>query len=131
MYWRNKYGSDNGNKEDDEKALIQQDSANKNNNCSNNGQRKKFKGKCNNCGKVGHKAVDCWADPKNASKRPAWFKPSEVAAASATEKRSSSELQLINMSWGKYAEAFAEDDDNYDYEANATKAENNAEAHIC
>ena len=81
-----------------------------------NGKKGRFKGKCHNCGKEGHMARDCWNDPKNADKRPAWFKPSEVAAVCTKADKPSDELQLVNMNWGKYAEAFAEDDDDVDYE---------------
>jgi hypothetical protein len=37
---------------------------------------KKFTGKCNRCGKVGHKEAFCWDDPKNADKRPKSWKTS-------------------------------------------------------
>ena len=80
-----------------------------------NGKKGQFKGKCHNCGKEGHMVRDCWNDPKNADKRPAWFKPSEVAAVCTKADKPSDELQLVNMNWGKYAEAFAEDDDDVDY----------------
>lgn len=33
-----------------------------------------FKGKCNECGKFGHKRVDCWNLEENASKRPRGWK---------------------------------------------------------
>jgi hypothetical protein len=59
-------------------------SSNNNNNNSNKNGTGKFKGKCNNCGKVGHMAKDCWDDDANAGKRPAWFKQGgskETAAA--------------------------------------------------
>jgi hypothetical protein len=29
-----------------------------------------FKGKCNSCGKLGHKAEKCWEKEENADKRP-------------------------------------------------------------
>ena len=41
--------------------------------------RKQFKGMCNNCGKLGHKAKDCWDLDKNKSKRPANYKAKESA----------------------------------------------------
>ena len=90
--------------DDDEMALTGQDGKN-----NANRNKKKFKGKCHNCGKEGHMARDCWKDPKNAEKRPAWYK-GEVSATS-TDSKKSNELQLVNVSWGKYAEAFAEEDD--------------------
>ena len=55
---------------DDEMALTAQSGGGK----SNYSGKKKFKGKCNNCGKQGHMARDCWNDPKNADKRPKWYK---------------------------------------------------------
>ena len=33
-----------------------------------------FSGKCDKCGKVGHKKVDCWPDESNKGKRPKWWK---------------------------------------------------------
>lgn len=71
---------------------------------------KKFNGKCNLCGKEGHKDQDCWDNPKNADKCPKWYKPSEVTTA-AQGQRKSEELQLINIGWGQYTEAFAEESD--------------------
>ena len=38
-------------------------------------KQNKFNGTCNQCGKRGHKKVDCWLNPNNKDKRPAWFKP--------------------------------------------------------
>ena len=74
--WTNK-----NEEEDDEMALTIQDG------------HKKFDGKCNLCGKHGHKAVVCWNDPKNADKRPTWWKASEVAGVGASFRKSN-ELQL-------------------------------------
>ena len=51
----------------------------------------KFKGTCNRCGKQGHKAVDCWDDPKNAEKRPQWLKDKMSEVTAVTTSR---ELQL-------------------------------------
>ena len=31
--------------------------------------------RCNHCGKTGHTENNCWNKPKNASKRPKWYKP--------------------------------------------------------
>jgi hypothetical protein len=36
--------------------------------------KKKFKGECRVCGAKGHKAVDCWDNERNKSKRPTWYK---------------------------------------------------------
>ena len=80
----------------------------------NQGGKGKFKGKCHQCGKTGHKATDCWDNTKNADKCPQWFKPSKVTAATNIKK--SEELQLVNVNWGAIAEAFAKDDKNVDYE---------------
>jgi hypothetical protein len=32
--------------------------------------RGKFKGECNNCGKIGHKKYECWKLEENKSNRP-------------------------------------------------------------
>jgi hypothetical protein len=44
-------------------------------------EKGKFKGKCHNCRKVGHRAADCWDDDANASKSPKNYKKSEAALA--------------------------------------------------
>ena len=108
-YYRQVYKKTESTDKNDEMQLVGAGSGGK------NSKKGKFKGKCHNCGKQGHMAKDCWMDPKNADKRPEWFKPSEVSAAASGEKQKSDELQLVNVRWGKYAEAFAEDDDDFDY----------------
>jgi hypothetical protein len=40
--------------------------------CNNGNPR--FKGRCNNCGRTGHKEIDCWLKEENANKRPPYFK---------------------------------------------------------
>ena len=75
-YWRSKY-SETGKSEKDEEDEL-------------NLSTMRFKGTCNHCGKHGHKAVDCWDDPKNADKRPEWMKKKEVAAIGVKSR----ELQL-------------------------------------
>ena len=45
-----------------------------NNKNKKNQNKSKFQGTCHNCGKKGHRAVDCWLDPKNAHKRPNGWK---------------------------------------------------------
>jgi len=45
----------------------------------------RFKGKCNFCGKKGHKKAQCFMNPENKSKRPSWFKPSETNDGSGEE----------------------------------------------
>eukprot|EP00977_Amphora_coffeiformis_P005922 scaffold1253_cov146-Amphora_coffeaeformis.AAC.5 len=108
--WRQKSATKNGGRkdeEDKEMSLAGTDGGK-----GGYGNKKKFSGNCNMCGKKGHRAIDCWNNPKNASKRPSWFKPSEVTAASAdNDEQKSKELQLANMSWGAYEEAFEEEDD--------------------
>ena len=58
------------------------------NNSGNNGRnhqngghyRRRIRGNCNECGKVGHMARDCWLRSENANRRPANFQmPSEQA----------------------------------------------------
>jgi len=113
----------NNKKGDDEMSLVNQDTPSKNSGHQWQGKKGKFAGNCNSCGKKGHKAADCWADPKNAGKRPKWFKsPSEIAAAQAGSTKSE-ELQLVNMSWGQYADQFEEKDD-FDYEAATLELKN-------
>ena len=34
----------------------------------------KFSGKCNGCGKTGHKKADCWMEDANKAQRPKWWK---------------------------------------------------------
>ena len=52
------------------------------------------------------------------SKRPEWYKPKTEVGASGTDQKSD-EMQLVNVSWGQYAEEFAEDKDiNYHDEIN-------------
>ena len=100
-YYRSVYkekGKEKDEKTEEELKLANQD--------QNNKKKKKFRGDCHNCGQSGHMAKDCWHDPKNASKRPPWFKAKEVAAAAKSE-----ELQLVTFSWSDYAEAFAEEDE--------------------
>ena len=46
----------------------------------------KFQGKCNNCGKIGHKETDCWDKAENINKKPAWYKPKNEVMAAAVEK---------------------------------------------
>ena len=38
------------------------------------GKRPRFRGKCNYCGKIGHKIANCWAKEENKAKRPEWYK---------------------------------------------------------
>ena len=106
-YFRAVHKGRKGKDDDDEMALTNQDETK----TKSSTKKKKFNGKCNNCGKQGHMARDCWLDPKNASKRPDWFKGTEVNAAGASEEKKSTELQLVNINWGRYEAAFAEEDE--------------------
>ena len=40
--------------------------------------QKQFKGKCRNCGKIGHKSADCWECPENKEKRPKNYRVSNM-----------------------------------------------------
>jgi hypothetical protein len=108
QYFRSVYGSEKTGSEKDELTLAAK--------TGNKGNNKKFAKSCNNCGKKYHMAKDCREDPKNADKRPAWYKKADEVAAAANTKNASNELQLTNISWGAYAEAFEEDDDDFENE---------------
>ena len=85
----------------DEMSLMQhEEKSGKSTYNKGQGSKKKFSGNCLNCGKKGHRATKCWKDPKNASKRPAWYKTSGEINAAQTDGRKSEELQLANISWG-------------------------------
>ena len=61
---------------EDEMALASADGNQGSNNNDRGGSGGgKFNGNCNQCGKKGHKAIDCWENPKNAHKRPKWCWP--------------------------------------------------------
>ena len=119
-YYRTVYKQSDKSEEDDELALAGSDGKQHNHNHGKDGKKQKFQGNCNECGKKGHKARDCWLNPQNKDKRPKWWdenkhgrKATEVTAGSADNtKKKSNELQLVNMSWGEYEEAFASDDEN-------------------
>jgi hypothetical protein len=76
------------------------------NNINNNGNGKgggkgkqKFKGKCNNCGKVGHREVDCWLKEANKDKRPKGFKVPGETTTVATDGGSKVEYLLVGMTF--------------------------------
>ena len=48
------------------------------------GKGEKFAGKCDGCGKKGHKKVDCWLEDANKEKRPKWWKEKDEAKAVTT-----------------------------------------------
>jgi hypothetical protein len=61
---------------------------NGNNNNTGNGSHNnsgKPKDKCTRCGKDGHPTDNCWFDPKNVSKRPAWMKNKKSKGQESTE----------------------------------------------
>ena len=85
--WRVKYQHGLDQSETPEVGLINQDASNKVcYRCKEKGHmayqypkrnNKKKSNKnvtCNNCGKIGHAADNCWKDPKNASKLPEWYR---------------------------------------------------------
>ena len=53
---------------EDEMALNMKSSNNQNRNIKKGNKGKFFKGRCNNCGKYGHKKADCW-DLKNKKEK--------------------------------------------------------------
>ena len=55
---------------------------------------------------MGHKYDDCWDNPKNKGKRPKWYKKTKTTATAVSE-----ELQLSNVCWGLYEDAFDDHDD--------------------
>ena len=115
-YYRAVYKNKSASEKDDEDemtlaAQTQSRGGNQGGTKNRGNRTPKFNGNCNLCGKHGHKAVDCWSNPKNKDKRPNWFKPKEEVNSAAQQERKSEELQLVNISWGKYAETFAEEDE--------------------
>jgi hypothetical protein len=56
----------------------------------------RFQGKCNNCGRQGHKVDDCWEKEENKEKRPKWYKgkAASKAGAAATDASKSVEFAL-------------------------------------
>jgi hypothetical protein len=58
----------------------------------------KSKDKCSRCGKVGNPTENCWQDPKNASKRPAWMKNKK---SKSNESRESSEVSNVGVTNGR------------------------------
>jgi hypothetical protein len=46
--------------------------------------KKQFKGLCRLCGKIGHKAIDCWTNEANKNKRPKNYKPRKPENANVT-----------------------------------------------
>ena len=50
------------------------------------GRFRKFKGDCKLCGKKGHKAIDCWDNPKNIAKRPKNYNSKKGNESATTAK---------------------------------------------
>ena len=60
------------------------------------GRTEKFKGRCNICGRSGHKAADCWEEDRNKEKRPEWFKTiSERAMLAAGQPKDGDETEYV------------------------------------
>jgi hypothetical protein len=68
-----------------------------NNNNNNNTKKYRFQGKCNNCGKFGHKEADCWLKEENKDKRPKNFKLPGEKTAVATDGET--EYMLCGMTF--------------------------------
>ena len=66
----------------------------------NNNKGKKLDGKCNHCGKEGHKYADCWQHEESSSKRPKNFKPSTQEHSNiAVDSGSKIELCLCGLTF--------------------------------
>jgi len=69
--------------------------------CNNGNPR--FKGRCNNCGRTGHKEIDCWLKEENANKRPPYFKVPNAegmvqeTASAAVDKQCGVEFLLCSV----------------------------------
>jgi hypothetical protein len=48
------------------------------------GRQGKFQGKCDNCGRQGHKVDACWEKAENKDKRPKWFQGKDNGEVGAT-----------------------------------------------
>ena len=69
------------------------------------GKSGKFTGKCNNCGKVGHREVDCWEKEGNKAKRPTGYRTAKdkekggEKAASAVDGGNKTEFLLCGLTF--------------------------------
>ena len=71
------------------------------NNNNNNGGNGRFPYNCNECGKPGHKAVDCWLCEENAHKRPPNFRvPNQVAQNRGNDDDDNVEYLLATINDG-------------------------------
>ena len=60
----------------------------------------KFKGTCNNCGKLGHKKTDCWQLEENKNKRPSGYKKKSEKGLATTESEDSGGKECLLMTKG-------------------------------
>ena len=51
---------------------------------------------CNLCGKGGHKANECWSNPKNKSKRPKWYKSKDELKATSKQSNETFSADQFN-----------------------------------
>ena len=89
-----------------------------------NSRSEKFHGKCNTCGRKGHKSIDCWERPENAHKRP---KNWSGSGSSSKGKKEFQGKCFICKKWGHRASECPdkekkEDMDDFGDLALATKA---------
>ena len=63
---------------------------------------KQFKGRCRNCGKIGHKGADCWDLEENASKRPTnWNQRSHRESTSPNQRSNKDKSHITCFNCGK------------------------------
>jgi hypothetical protein len=55
----------------------------------------KFQGKCNNCGKAGHKVTDCWVLEENKHKLPNWNKNKEHANTAVNKGDAGPKVEIL------------------------------------
>jgi hypothetical protein len=72
----------------------------------------KKKGKCSTCGKQGHSQEDCWIDPKNSAKVPAWMKKKMEKKGSGETEMGAVEVLLSATCVSEHSEvSLLEDED--------------------
>ena len=83
--------------------MSKKNGGNQQSNNQNEGNKPKFTGKCQTCGKVDHKAAKCWNDERNKEKRPNWWKVNGEAgaAAIATESSSNDSCKFLLMAMNR------------------------------